>query len=1052
MTGDLKLGGTDRAKPETGRAEPETGRDYPAHLRMKGVFGYHSMAFLHRVPAAVLVLENGNIIFANAAVKRLFGWNSRDLQKKTLDLFASGNDHGNRFRQLAEEAGGTTGSVQGQIACVCRDGRNIICEVSCQAFSDQGNEYALVTFHDITEHARAREALRKNEEKYSNLLDTIGAAYFELDPGGRFTFFNGALCKGLGYREEEVRSMNFRDFMDGETAERLRTLFLDLYSTGKLPLIFETEVIRKDGEKIAIEVWVSLLKSEAGRPIGAQGIARDVTDRRRARIALEESEEKYRLHFTAVSDVIFTVAPDYRVMSISPSVENALGYTPDEIVGKAFTDLNIIAPEYLQEMIDNGLKVFSGEATFGSIYEFIAKDGTRKYGEISASPIIRDGRVVASLGVARNVTERILAEKAMIESEKKFRDVFDNVSDYLYFHDLEGFLDLEQTNRTGRMRWEYAKNEQGKINIRDLMVPEYRHEFDAYIRRVLEKGWDEGYISVRDESRRTRVLEYRNSLVMEGRKAVGVRGSARDITERIRAEFKLKKSEEKYRTILEEIEDGYYEVDLAGNFTFFNDSMCRLIGYTRKEMIGMNNRAFTDHACAKDIYRVFNRVFRTGKHDKGYRWELIRKDGSRVHAETSISLIRDLEGKPKGFRGICRDITLRVQAEEERKKLESRLQQARKMEAIGALAGGVAHDLNNILSGLVSYPELMLMDLAADDPLRKPITTIQRSGEKAAAIVQDLLTLARRGVPTREAVSIASILSGYDKSPEFKKLCTVHPGVEVSVTFDDDLLPVMGSPVHLSKTVYNLIANAAESIQDRGAITVTARNTYLDTPVKGYDSVIEGEYVAVCVADTGPGMSGEDRERIFEPFYTRKVMGRSGTGLEMTVVLGTVQDHQGYITSESKEGEGAAFTFYLPATRAQVADRESQDIQDYLGRGEHVVVVDDVDVQRDIATQILLRLGYSVHSFASGEDAVEYMKGHSADLVILDMIMDPGIDGLETYRRILRDHPNQKAIIASGYSETQRVRELQLLGAGSYIKKPYLIEKLGIAVRTELDR
>ncbi|VFU11650.1 Histidine kinase (fragment) [anaerobic digester metagenome] len=210
--------------------------------------------------------------------------------------------------------------------------------------------------------------------------------------------------------------------------------------------------------------------------------------------------------------------------------------------------------------------------------------------------------------------------------------------------------------------------------------------------------------------------------------------------------------------------------------------------------------------------------------------------------------------------------------------------------------------------------------------------------------------------------------------------------------------------------------------------------------------------MSVCVADTGPGMPAEDLERIFEPFYTRKVLGRSGTGLEMTVVLGTVQDHQGYIASESSEGEGTTFTFYLPATRAEVQEREPQDIQDYLGRGEHVVVVDDVDVQRDIATQILMRLGYSVQSFASGEEAVEYLKDHSADLVILDMIMDPGIDGLETYRRILQYHPGQKAIIASGYSETQRVRELQILGAGSYIKKPYLIEKLGIAVRTELDR
>lgn len=1045
MTGDLRFGLLDRA--ESAR---ENG--HPAQVRMRGGLDYLFLASLQVVPSALLVIKDGKILFANAAVKDLFGLHPHDILNATPDILAAEPDGGRRIRQMAEEAVLNSHAVTGRLACISADGGAVVCEACLKPVSTQDGMYLLAAFQDITEHVRLQESLKKNEEKYRNLLETIGAAYFEMDALGRFTFFNDAFLSGIGYREEEVRTASYRRFMDDNTAKRLRELFLDLYRTGRSPLYFEAEVIRKDGEKIFVETWVSLMKDESGKFSGVQGIARDVTEQRRARLALEESEEKYRLHFTAVSDVIYTVAPDYTILSISPSIEHFLGYTPSELIGRPFPEVNLVAPEYAQTLIDNARKVFSGQKTESSLYAFVAKDGTRKYGEISAAPIMRDGRVAAVLGVARDVTERIRAEKAMLESEKRFRDIFDNVSDYLYFHYLDGRLNIDETNKAGRTGWDFAKDDHGMINIKDIMEPKYRHEFDAYIDRVLRNGVDEGYISVLDADKRVRVLEYRNSLVQEEGKVIGVRGSARDITDRLRAEVRLKKSEEKYRTILEDIQDGYYEVDLGGNFTFFNDSMCRMLGYGRDEMMGMNNRSLMDEACAKKTFQVFNRVFRTGTHDKGYRWDLIRKDGAKVHVETSISLMRDNEGNPQGFRGICRDITQRVQAEEERKKLESRLQQARKMEAIGALAGGVAHDLNNILSGLVSYPELILMDLPENDPLRKPISVIRQSGEKAAAIVQDLLTLARRGVTTAEAVNIGSIIEDYRKSPEFMKLETEHPDVEISVVCDEDLLPVIGSPFHLSKAIMNLVTNAAEAIHDRGAITISVRNTYLDTPVKGYDIVAEGEYVAVSVSDTGAGISEEDLERIFEPFYTKKVMGRSGTGLGMTVVLGTVQDHKGYIESESAEGKGTTFTLYLPAARVDTEKEKPRDMTNCLGKGESVVVVDDVEVQREIATQMLTRLGYSVRSFASGEEAVEYMKDHSADLMILDMIMDPGIDGLETYRRVLEYHPGQKAIIASGYSETQRVRELQLLGAGSYIKKPYLIEKLGIAVRTELDR
>ena len=399
------------------------------------------------------------------------------------------------------------------------------------------------------------------------------------------------------------------------------------------------------------------------------------------------------------------------------------------------------------------------------------------------------------------------------------------------------------------------------------------------------------------------------------------------------------------------------------------------------------------------------------------------------------------------------EIEQRRQAEMDRRKLEGQLQRAQKMEAIGTMAGGVAHDLNNILSGLVSYPELLLMDVPEDSPLRQPILTIQKSGEKAANIVNDMLTMARRGVATTEVVNLNHIISEYLKTPEFEKLRTDHRQIKIETHLADKLMNILGSPVHLSKTVMNLISNAAEAIPGTGTITISTQNSYIDKPISGYDDIDEGDYAILTISDTGIGIPSEDIERIFEPFYTKKVMGRSGTGLGMAVVWGTVKDHNGYIDIESSESSGTTITLYFPVTRRVLPhDIPELSLEENMGRGESILVVDDIEEQREIASGMLRKLGYSVSAASSGEEAVAYMKINSADLVVLDMIMDPGMDGLDTYSSILKLHAGQKAVIASGFSETDRVREAQKLGAGQYIKKPYTLEKIARAVRAELDK
>ncbi|MDA8137205.1 MAG: PAS domain S-box protein [Desulfobacteraceae bacterium] len=519
---------------------------------------------------------------------------------------------------------------------------------------------------------------------------------------------------------------------------------------------------------------------------------------------------------------------------------------------------------------------------------------------------------------------------------------------------------------------------------------------------------------------------------------------AQEIEERKGITRALRESEEKYRTILETIEDAYFEVDMQGNLTFFNRALCQRLGFSEAELTGMSYRAYTDKQNAEKLYQVFNKVFTTGKSSLPVDLEVISKSKGIRTVSILTSLICNNEGEAIGFQGLARDIT-------EHKMMESRLRRAQKMEAVGTLAGGVAHDLNNTLSGVVSYPELLLMKMKDADPMRKPIAAIKKSGERAVAIVQDLLTLARRGVAVKEVTNLNTIITEYLQSTEFQTLQNFHPGVEVKTHLDPFLLNLSGSPVHLTKTVMNLVSNAAEAIKENGLITITTENKWVETKTVQEENMPSGDCVVFSIIDTGGGIAPGDIDKIFEPFFTKKVMGRSGTGLGMAVVWGTVQDHGGHIDVKSTAGQGTTFTIYFPATReALPAEEPTLSIDNFKGSGENVLIVDDVETQREIATAMLITLGYTPAAVKSGEEAVEYLKTRTVELVLLDMIMRPGIDGLETYKRILALHPGQKAIIASGFSETERVKEAQALGAGTYIRKPYSIERLGLAIRKEL--
>ncbi len=648
--------------------------------------------------------------------------------------------------------------------------------------------------------------------------------------------------------------------------------------------------------------------------------------------------------------------------------------------------------------------------------------------------------IEAKEDLKREVDERKQAEELLKDSELRYRTLVEESFDGIFvqkgpeiifanklFHNMLGY---DEDELLGLDHWlvyhpDYQKitRERAQARMRGEMP---QSQYEVKLQRK-DGSWFYGEISAR-------------AVILDREPSVQV--WVKDITERKRAEEALRESEEKYRLLVENANDAIFIIqdDLV---KFHNKKTEDLTGYPAEELAKIPFSTFYHH---EDRNMILERRRRREKGEtpaNTYPVRIIGRSGEELWVELSTALIK-WQGMPATL-NFFRDVT-------QQKKLEAQLQRAQKMEAIGTLAGGVAHDLNNILSGLVSYPELLLMDLPEDSLLRKPILTIQKSGEKAAAIVQDLLTLARRGVAVTEVVNLNNIISEYLKSPEYEKLKFYHPNIQVETDLETELLNISGSPVHLSKTIMNLVSNAAEAMTHGGSIFISAKNQYIDKPIRDYDDVAEGDYVIFSISDTGIGISPDDMERIFEPFYTKKVMGRSGTGLGMAVVWGTIKDHKGYIDVQSTEGKATTFTLYFPVTREEaVRDKSSISIEDYMGKGESILIVDDVEEQREIASGMLKKLGYSVTSVSSGEEAVVYLKEHTVDLIVLDMIMDPGIDGLETYKRILELRPKQKAIIASGFSETDRVKEAQKLGAGAYVKKPYVLEKIGIAVRAELD-
>jgi PAS domain S-box-containing protein len=657
------------------------------------------------------------------------------------------------------------------------------------------------------------------------------------------------------------------------------------------------------------------------------------------------------------------------------------------------------------------------------------------------------------LGLVLNIHRHRKAEERLRRNEDKYRAIFDNIQDIYYEAAWDGtileispsvaaILQYERGDLIGRsIAHLYADPLQRQHLLDELQTSGQVSDYELLFK---DRAGEPVFISV-------------TARLMKA--AAGdpptIVGTLRSISQRKLAERELRTQRDFSSGIINGTPLMICGLSADGRVRFMNPAGRAICGYTGDELAGrpLLETLKTGDATAPNPDRLLQRMRAGDVCDLE-----IKIQTSAGHIRTLIwNSFRRFDDQDALLEiiGFGNDITDRKRAEEAQAELQRRLTHSQKMEALGLLAGGVAHDLNNILSGIVTYPQVLLLQADLDPRVRRSLETLRQSGERAAAVVNDLITVARGFSGQRSRFSLNLVVSEYLESPEHRQLMAHYPRCSVETFLTDNLPPIAGSRPHVVKALMNMVLNGLEAAAEtghNGQVRIVTSHRQHTQPVKAYQEIPPGNYALLSVEDNGPGISPADRERIFEPFYSRKVMGRSGTGLGLTVLWNTMQDHAGFIDLRTGP-EGTVFDLYFPVSTSGDGPTVAPSPPGLpRGRGETVLVVDDEEAQRDLAVDLLRRLGYNVAAVADGASAVAYVREGCPDLVVLDMIMPPGMDGYATFAALREVAPRLRAIITSGFMENDAVQAAQRLGAGKFVRKPYGVEELAAAIREELDR
>lgn len=520
---------------------------------------------------------------------------------------------------------------------------------------------------DITDRKKLEETLSQSEQRYRTIIEQMADGYFETDLNGKFTFVNDAECRNTGYSRDELIGNDVRFFGDEDTFKRLYRLFVEVYNTNKPVTAYDVELTRKDGARVIHEISTSLIKNNSGETVGFRGISRNITERRQSEEALRQSEEKYRTIIESINDAYYETDLTGRITFMNDMLCKHLGYPRKELTGsnsRFFQD-----DHNYKKTVQFYAEVYKTGNPGLLEMECIRKDGTKGNYGLSLS-VIRDknDKKTGFRGISRDITDRKQMEKQLRQSEERYRTILDEMNDGYFEVDLAGNYTF--INEPNARLLKYSPGELIGKNSFNYMVKEDAPIVYNAFNNIYKTGKPERnivYRAVHKDGNIGIAVLAGFPLKNEKGEIVGFRGIARDITERRQLEEQLRQSEEKYRTIIEQMEDGYFETDLKGNFTFVNEAECRNLGYTHDELIGMTRHQYTDEKNAQILFDLLLNIYNTGNPVKAHEVEIIRKDGTTSYDEISVALIRDDKGDPVGFRGIARDVT-------ERKKQEEKIQ------------------------------------------------------------------------------------------------------------------------------------------------------------------------------------------------------------------------------------------------------------------------------------------------------------------------------------------------------------------------------------------
>ncbi len=905
---------------------------------------------------------------------------------------------------------------------------------------------ARVVAHDITDRKRTEEVLRESEEKYRGILANIDDSYYEVDLKGNYVFCNEAMITETGYSHAELMRMNYKQVISPDAHQHVQSVFAAVYKTGRSVRLLEYDFMKKDGTRRNLETWVSLMYDHKNQPMGFRGMARDVTERKQAEDALKtsrerlrQSEERYRTILENMEEAYYEVDLKGNYTFFNASAVRNLGYTREEMLGMNYRQY--VDDGDQQKVFEAYHQVFmTGETVKGIDWLLKKKAGGKLPAEGSIS-LMRDtqGNPIGFRGVLRDISERKQAEKELRASEEQYRLLTENAMIGIFWID-DSFQFIYGNDPLCKILGR-SRSEVLSLNFREVLSgASLQYVTDRYIRRQRgEEVPDQYEIEIVRPDGEMRHVEMMVSVMVDKNGKMNSIGQAIDITGRKHAEEARRASEERYRTIFESTATANIIVSEDSLILMANNNFADLCGYAKKELEGKMSWTAFIHQDDLESMKTYHKMRRIDSRSApaSYEFRLIDRQGKIRELFMNIAVIPGTTDRVASMV----DLT-------ERKQLEIQLVQAQKMESVGRLAGGVAHDFNNMLGVIIGNAEMVMNRVAPTEPIHKSLQNILKAAEKSADLTRQLLAFARKQTISPKVLDLNDMVTGMLKM--LQRL--IGENIDLGWHPGHDLWKVKIDPSQVDQLLANLMVNARDAIEKTGEILIETSNKICDEAYcADRPEWIPGEYVVLAVSDNGCGMDRETVANIFEPFFTTKKDGR-GTGLGLATVYGIVRQNAGFINVYSEPGQGTTFRIYLPCYRMEAPETtyDKPEMETLKGT-ETILIVEDEESLLELSKEMLENLGYKVLAANGKDQALQLIREYdgSIDLLIIDVVI-PEMNGKELSERILDIKPGMKCLFMSGYTADVIARQGILEEGVQFIPKPFSLKDMAAKVREVL--